>query len=292
MTARFCSCALMLAVSIVATAQPVKLPSFDERSIRLDASNMDDLTPAIAGLYTAIKPNRSLLLSDCDSASLWCGQPDFSFPNIFKKAAAAAKFAEGFSSSAAESALEAWRLSAHSHAGFPNQVNPDDGPLSAKDRFHLLAIVNRMDLARWNKDKERWSGAELRFVYGLLPAPGKAAENFTVILEFVLPPLTWTNFQTLGTNWKDLSGAKSDKFFKALTDAFTMSSYERAELVRLRMNREVGSAWHLSEWDFDRTLTITAGAPLSTAPLPIRSPFDTKCPQAPNTPPTWSCGKI
>jgi hypothetical protein len=202
----------------------------------------------------AIDPARSLMLSDCSPVSPWCGKA-YDFESVFAQAGAVAKLSLA-------DAAKAWYTAASSgrfKATFPNVVLPWKGEPQMNGRFQPLAIVNRMDLARYipkNNAPGSWMEAEVRFVYGLVPGtppgtigPLKDADQFTIILEFQLSPRTWTEFRTLAGKWMSLTQASSN-YLKELNDVIQESRLDRSPRVRLRMNRNLGGVWGLSQWEF------------------------------------------
>src|SRR5581483_9603277 len=155
--------------------------------------------------FLAVNPDRSLLLWDCSPNSAWCAQSDYSFGAIFSAAAGAANLTP-------DAAASAWYRYATTGSIplFADRVAPWNGKKLAGAPFQPLAIVNRMDLAHYGEIQKKWIGAEVRFVYGVVPPPGQKAANFTLILEFTIPPQTWDEFQNLALRWMALSTASAD----------------------------------------------------------------------------------
>ena len=129
----------------------------------------------------------------------------------------------------------------------------------------LLAVVNRLDLAGLgsgtrNDDRappdcpdSMACGAEFRFVYGSAPEWG--TERYSLILEFVLPPLTKKDFKDLAAEWNGLIDPGSTDGFRnglerVLGDCFArMSGVSQggAPLIRIRINSGDGP-WRFEEY--------------------------------------------
>ena len=241
----------------------------------------------LAAEYEKIKPERSLLLYDCLENSLWCGDPAFSFKNVFSSAARADP----------DSAILAWYKSGA--AAFPGSASLFTGKLGdwqgnslANPPFQLLAIVNRMDLASWNGSQNsmsangkpanaasanKWSGAEVRFVYGAKQV-GSRTPEFTLILEFRLADFDWAGFQRLGRAWERV-GRGDAQMLARLKDALAASGYSRSPFVRLRVNffPESRVVWAMMQWDFLRHGTTGPATPTLT---PLQDLVDLKYLQA------------
>ena len=199
------------------------------------------LASPVAKIYPQIDFEKSLMIHDCGINPEWCNDSAFSFESMFARAAHGAGLD-------ADSQMLSWYNSARvTHIGFAQDVAPWIGTSSAKAPFQNLAIVNRMDLAEW--DKNRWKGAEIRFVFGRLPHeidPGKAPK-FTLIVEFVLPDMDWKTFLALGREWQSLASNPGAEAIKAILNKHLV----HCPKVRIRINRsDLGSGWNLSEWDF------------------------------------------
>lgn len=84
----------------------------------------------------------------------------------------------------------------------PTTLNMDKLP------FRLLAIVNRIDLAK-SSPYERGSPGELRFVFGLIEGGAKGrckqSNEMTVILEYKLPTTSCTGVKWLANDWVHLN---------------------------------------------------------------------------------------
>ncbi len=194
--------------------------------------------------YTKINPQRSLLLFDCTGNTPWCNDPAFQFGAIFAMAAR----------SQPDAAIQALYASAVSAVKLPEQFTDYLGNWqgnSAVDApFQLLAIVNRMDLASWDSKSGLWSGGEVRFVYGSNPINGNAG-NFTLIIEFRLPPFNWQDYQKLAQAWVNVD-VSDDKMLSGLKVALSLSRYTDPANVRIRANFAViaDTDWDLMQWDF------------------------------------------
>ena len=203
--------------------------------------------------YNSIQPERSLLLFDCARSGTWCADPAYAFNSIFG-------LATGDTSPAAATA---WYNSAMFRGvnEFETTLGSWKGAPLDQAPFQLLAIVNRMDLAQWKGNS--WTGAEVRFVYGALPLNGSQnAPGFTLIFEFVLPPVAgWKSFRDLGREWQKISTANGDAAVAArLKIALEKSGYKVFSDFRLRANHEVaGSAWRMWQWDLKRGVKAVPG---------------------------------
>jgi hypothetical protein len=231
---------------------------FDQRALTPHTKPEGGLAAAVATAltnspigkaYNAIRPERSVLIFDCEPTSLWCGQPAFRFQAILTEAARVAN--------PAHPAPDALALSWYGSAigmdkdlpgALPKFTSLEQAPLQ------LLAIANRMDLAQW--DGKVWSGAEIHFVYGVTPAPDAAALNLTVILEFQLPPYDRSSFKSLAQTWSDLSTVADGQYAAKLLNALASSGLSlgqknasRVSSVRLRMNHEIRpGVWRLTQF--------------------------------------------
>jgi hypothetical protein len=278
------SLALLILPAHPVLAQEAALHLFNDRDVVLHPQPLNDRDPSdlrllldseLANTYASIDADRSLLLSDCGKGSPWCGNPGFSFGSIFSVAARAAGYSP-------HDAADAWYASASGDTpkSFAGQVAPWKGWPLNKAPFQLLAIVNRMDLAVWQGDSAgkapaQWSGAEVRFVYGLIPPKGSDdPPPFTLILEFRLPPRGWAQFQALARSWREVSRASrlqppatwggGNKILAALKVALKESCYQDSPLVRLRVNRSVdGPVWGFFQWEFDARTGQFAAKPLN-----------------------------
>jgi hypothetical protein len=255
MTARFFSTMMLFALAMVVSGRLTAQKMIDARSFVPPRAPSGSVNPRaliklendLGELYAQIVPERSLLIYDCGKDSVWCGNEDYSFASTFTKAAAVAGIA-------ADSAASLWYKDAASYpTGLSDSVAPWTGV--PKDRFQMLAIVNRMDLATWSPTDSRWTGAEVRFVYGLQPDEKESTlqnrEKFTVILEFTLAARDWAGFQRLAQKWMDLSKMTPQKFLIGLKEAIAQSGIEQSTVVRMRTNRDnVGPRWEMSQYEF------------------------------------------
>jgi hypothetical protein len=208
--------------------------------------------PPIRQNYDQIDPEKSLLIHDCKK---FCADPELSFATVFKKAAARMGLSDEGKAS------KSWYLSAaRTIPSFEDYAQPWDGQKPDGAPFQLLAVVNRMDLATTECDAKdsgcsasepKWQNAELHFVYGLVQ--DKQAAEFTLIIEFVLPPLDWHDFRTIEGKWNDL-GKPSDDGTYAKQLRAVLSAMPPASSVRLRTNSAVqqhgGGPWFLAQWGF------------------------------------------
>jgi hypothetical protein len=282
----------LLAVALMSGADPTQPSIAPDRGFKPQST--DPTSPDIIQFansdwgkkYVAINPARSLLLTDCSPSSRWCGQPYFSFANIFSKAAMAMDMIP-------DDAARIWYRDAGSGTlpGFKDAVLPWKGDGLKDISFQPLAVVNRMDLARYDVDQRQWIGAEIRFVYGLIPRELTANgdlpmyANFTVILEFTVPPRSWGEFQSLALKWMAITTAPDandvENYLPFLMAAIREGNLERTPIVRLRMNRNLTDAeWGLSQWEFRPQLAPKVN--FFSAPLndQIESRFRTAAPNS------------
>jgi hypothetical protein len=204
--------------------------------------------------YSKINPGRSLLLYDCGANSPWCNDKQFAFTAIFSKASKRLD-------PNPDAAAAAWFKSAAKLNGFNGEVAPWKGAPLSKNSFQVLAIVNRLDLAQWTTGK--WTGAELRFVFG--PKPNNNSEGqppqLTLIVEFTLPPMEGKVFRALAQDWLDLS-APGAPIPAKLAAAVADSQLDQSPLVRLRLNHLTNTGpWQLAEWDLgpQQTQVVSCG---------------------------------
>jgi hypothetical protein len=262
-----CFC-LSAAVALSAAAQEGAFELYSGREV-IGPTHQDRNPKILEGLvdstigqtFARINPQRSLLLSDCGKASPWCGSPDFSFARILGMASRGLRLPDP------ATVAHSWFLSASQEARFSNALEPWHGALD-KSPFQLLAIVNRMDLAHWCKERHQWVDAELRFVYGKKQkAPSEDPTKLTLIVEFVLPGLGWREFRQLGINWFQLGRAPNPVFLRALAAVLQASHCQRPAKVRIRTNLEEGGPWSFSEWDLLPGMPIRGDQPLARANL-------------------------
>ena len=119
---------------------------------------------------------------------------------------------------------------------------------------HLLAIVNRADLARIDhaacqnsRQPGSIGGAEVRFVFSGLPV-GTDFSYLDFIVEFVLPCMSKQDFRELASDWSKLADGSFDKTaLEHVLDRWT----RRSVSVRLRTNATTGSnTWDVREFVF------------------------------------------
>ena len=199
-----------------------------------------DSLPSFRTEFSQIQVDKSLLINVCGP---WCAEAPFQLEETFKTAAAAR-------SVTGVDLMSNWkgRLSQRPAAfGLRNDFTifwPGTPP------FHLLAIVNRLDLAKWDRAARRWNGAETRFVYG--ESQGK---EFTVIVEFQYRPLTWSEFKDLAAVWRELSSCQSaGDCLKTRLDrlhATRRTAPGWFDLVKLRTNSNLHQQWHLLHWTLE-----------------------------------------
>jgi hypothetical protein len=261
LSAAFLSGCLYLALHRKVDAQNLADPVldiFDNRALKPHTKPSTGPDPVIVAklqnsvigkAYNAIRPERSLLIYDCGKGSSWCGQPYFSFQAIFSEAA---KLANG-SHPDPDGLAVAWYNSA---CGL-DKVLPREGAqfTMLKDApFQLLAIANRMDLA--NFDGQKWTGAEIHFVYGLTPAPqATGPQDLMVIMEFELPAYDRLGFTKLAQAWSGLSAVAAPQYFSQLLGVLQVSGLSlgqnrptKAVRVHSRLNHAVmAGVWRLSQ---------------------------------------------
>jgi hypothetical protein len=123
---------------------------------------------------------------------------------------------------------------------------------------HLLAVVNRMDLAQVAAapcQQGELRGAELRFVYAAPhEPPAQDPHDLRLIVEFVLPCLAKNRFKIMAQDWYSLkdeawSGQSPPYFSKIIPLLSEMTAM--AKTVRLRVNGEDGlDTWDTREYEF------------------------------------------
>jgi hypothetical protein len=210
----------------------------------------------VAQKYHDIKPERSVLIYDCDQA--WCATADFSFASLFQ---AAARLANP-SQPDAEGLARAWYDTASQvDAGVPaafEYSSLNQLPLQ------LLAVANRMDMATF--DGTWWTGAEIHLAYGVA-SDGATPADFSLILEFVVNPKNRADFQSLAQTWVNLSQLTADQSAIPLRDALRASGIPLVDgdaagvaQIKLRINHDVSAQWRLTQFLLD-----PASAPLFTS---------------------------
>ena len=174
-------------------------------------------------------------------------------------------FVHGYQSQAFNEILSLW----------PANTTLDTIPL------RLLAVVNRMDLAKVSDAKckaldvehpgggkdAQVCGAEVRFVYAGINGPGDEP-YLALILEFVLPPMSKTEFLKLAGLWTKLEHSRD--FFGDLTSALTASlggpELANIKSARIRANGTQGRVWYFAQ------TALYSGT--NTQPPPAVEPLD------------------
>ena len=205
--------------------------------------------------YDNIDPERSILIHDCTlSVPSWCDAPAFSFQSMFRESA---KIAKPQSLKPDELAADWYRKMCRQDIMISRAVLPF--PTLGDAPFQLLAIANRMDLARMGNTR---SGAEMHFVYGLKPIPhATVAPDVFVILEFRLPDFTPTDFRELARTWATLKTSAGPNYVTDLARALGQAGFSadpngtaptRLLRVSSRFNHSVtGPTWNLSQLTLD-----------------------------------------
>lgn len=125
----------------------------------------------------------------------------------------------------------------------------DPGLSLRKAPVRLLAIVNRMDLARL--EPAGMCGAEVRFIFGAIPPP--AGDLLSMIVEFVIPCLTKTQFKLLAGEWaslETLDWAGSAPPYHAKLKNLLAATAGRAKAVRLRLTINNFGTWDVRQFAF------------------------------------------
>jgi hypothetical protein len=182
----------------------------------------------LRSIYSTIDSKRSLLIHTHGD---WSSEPLFSFQERMKRAGRIV------SSQAAAGMQTRWRTQAASVIANLPQSN-----------LELAALVNRLDLATFQDD--RWSGAEVRFVY----ADPNSEVKFRLILEFILPALPDTDFRALAAQWQSLSTVPQNNFGSNLKELIAVLDKQGYMAARLRTNSNLNSdgesEWFLTQWEF------------------------------------------
>ena len=212
----------------------------------------DLLKPEFSDPYNALDPYRSLLVSDCTSGATWCRQSQFGVCDLLGRVLGAAQ---------TKIVANGWYLYMNDDPTFQLDAKNWGGSLCGAP-LQLLAVVNRLDFAE-SADAASWEKAELRFVFA-------AKKDFTLIVEFVLPELTWTEFQNLAKEWARLSTLELNTaaFAPQLLKVVNAARTESAPKVRLRVNRlHTPQQWRLGEWDFTAGQTFQPNVKLQPSVL-------------------------
>ncbi len=209
--------------------------------------------------YASIDPSLSVLIYDC-SLPGWCDEPSFSFRTVFGKAAAIGR-------KDVDRALTEWYTSGEDPSFQRFFASPNKPWSTSSPPFQLLAVVNRLDLASWDSGRKKWTGAEARFVYGLAPPDGASTtSDFTLIVEFVLPEVTWQQMRAAAAAWQGVSPKAG--LVKGIQAALATSGMPRSRYARVRINRTLGGSWKFDQWLFIPPANASQAArPLAPTPL-------------------------
>jgi len=252
------SLVVMLAAALPVAAQDAASALFTGREVRGNGTRPKGTLPKIVTdlvssplgqTYKNLKAERSLILSDCAPKTFWCKQTEFQFASVVGTAAKVAR-------SQKDALLASWLLSVPSTI----RIFLHNWHGSGKPPFTLLAIVNRMDLAQWHDD--HWETPELRFVYGAQ----NEDRQMTLIIEFVLPPFDWHQFQTFGRAWAALSSPNGQSL-DHLENVLLRSRYDQSVKVRIRTNTQLAPSWEFDEWDLFPGTPILPSQPLAASLL-------------------------
>jgi hypothetical protein len=277
---------LIIVVATTSQAGPIFVgrslqPSDRNRFSRVgDTAGNNDIPSDVAAQFGLIDPRKSLFVYDCGrGASGWCDDSFFGFSRQLRQAAS--PFALP-TTDPLTSARNQWFASAQSASVFADR--PEVTQDNVLDHFQTLAVVNRLDLAKWQGKWQNnqwvsgtWKGAELRFVYGLLPAAGdKGPPLFTLILEFVLPDMDWKTFKKQAAAWEALSapGLSNAAFNAALKNQVVNSGYDRPRLVRIRLNRGISKDSDSPRWQFFQWSFRTSEDSLGRLQMPVPAALD------------------
>jgi hypothetical protein len=193
--------------------------------------------------YNKINPRRSVLLSDCCSASPWCNDPAFRFEAVFAEAAKIAR------PGSPEPVAQQWQKAM---MGADPEVSflPFRNLAELNSRLQLLAITNRLDLAAI-RGRMR-TGAEVHFEYGYYSEDH--SPDVFLILEFRLPDMQMEDFAALAQRWIDLSSSSDADYVPALRRVLALSGFfggtgpGRLARVSTRVNREIrAGVWRISQ---------------------------------------------
>jgi hypothetical protein len=235
---------------------------FLNRAVNMNASPADIPQP-VKDQYNAILSQRSLLIPMCPTTDYQVC-PDAAFKSSYSLASL-------FSIGATQTALKLQDVQSQwfqqgttntAGQGVPFGATPltSQGIL---DSFHLIAVVNRLDLSLWKAGK--WTQSELRFIFGL-NHPSSELGKFTLIVEFVLPDMDWKTFQDQARHWKALGTAMPALPESDLQRVIEQSGYRKSKLIRIRVNCSVGGNWRFSQWTFQGAAKTLKGS-FSQTPL-------------------------
>ena len=198
--------------------------------------------------YKTIRPERSLLINNCDG---FCDDPALAFTSVVTVAAS------GLGNSSASLVPKHWfDLASDAIPAFWQRFPPIwDGRLPT-DPFQLLAVVNRLDFAKSSCSTRKpeevcWTGAELHMVYG-----SKDGGPFNVIVELVLPPLNWTSLSALALRWFSLQDLTTPNQMRTSLETLIKDEAKSLQSARVRSNSSTGggnSPWFLTQWTLSST---------------------------------------
>lgn len=211
-----------------ASAQTLSLPNFVNRQLAVSEKHrFANIAPdSFVKSFNSVNPERSLLIHDCGlGSSSWCEHSGLQFRAVLKAVGA---------------------------GGWPGRGHHIDG-FATNSQFHVLALVNRLDLAEWRNGAAH--NAEIRIVYGLKQKTFNREKTLTVIVEFVLPPMTWTNFHDLAEQWRSMSGKPCEDrgFDNCLVKHLIPQFGQRRSFVRVRANFNLDPlpSWDMAQWIAD-----------------------------------------
>jgi|GEM_PF-4147260 len=192
---------------------------------------------AIQAAYDALDPERSLLVRDGELSAdrWWTLRKDLELGEILKLA--------GRPAGLSHQAPQLWLRSAR-------EAIPT---LSAQPKFHVLALVNRLDLGEWDARAQRMIDAEIRVVYGLKGAHQDDIPPMTLIVEFVFPALKWTEYRNLAVQWAYLSSCSPVQFDTCLTKTAMAQFQGNFAYTRVRVNQDFDDhdgRWNMAQWVF------------------------------------------
>ena len=218
-----------------------------------------DLPPVVVQQHDAVT-NQVLMIRDLKVVKhAYFASPSsgpWSFAGVIRRAFQVGQVPQGTAEAGLVKAMQATLSDEFSLAGDQFNSAWNSTALEAAP-VHLLAIVNRLDLA--HIDQTGVYGAEVRFVYEALHKD-VATDFLKLIVEFVLPAITQKDSQTIAQSWMALENLSMDpdgsgKYpfqdaLKTLVDQLTA----RAAKVRLRANGADSShTWEPREFLFQNT---------------------------------------
>ncbi len=114
--------------------------------------------------------------------------------------------------------------------------------------LRLLAVVNRLDLAKFDTCQEGWAcQPEVRFVYGAVTQ--ETIPPFSLIIEFVLRGQRKNQFKAVATRWADLARLEGGNYLSALANLLG-SLLADPEAIRIRVIGVNSGSWDFSEYYF------------------------------------------